>query len=204
MLAKSKVGGAGHVVGNAGSVEITSDPRGAEVLFGGEKMGTTPTRIDNLATGDQHLRLLREDYEPVEVDVPIHPGGTTKVDAELRILRPLAEKNFEVRKAAYDEDLTWHNVGAWSKVGGGLVVAGLGSLLGVGQLLGRNVPMAVGGFGVGALGGGLSVWGVVDLLNPPPAPLPEWEIQRAVTVTPPAGAGEQRVQLLQDGANTER
>lgn len=204
MLGKSKVGGAARVMGNAGSVEIASDPRGAEVLLGGEKMGTTPTRIDNLAAGDQKLRLLRTDYEPVEVDVPIHPGGTTKVDAELRILRPLAEKNFEVRKAAYDEDLGWHHIGAWSKVGGGLLVAGLGSLFGTAQLLGRNLPAAVGGYGVGALGGAVSVWGVVDLANPPPPPVPEWEIERKVTVTPPSGAGDQRVQLLQDGVSSER
>ncbi|MBI1948238.1 MAG: PEGA domain-containing protein [Deltaproteobacteria bacterium] len=207
MLAKSKVGGAARVIGNAGSVEITSDPRGAEVLLGGEKMGSTPTRIDNLTAGEQKLRLLREDYEPVEVAVPIHPGGTTKVDAELRILRPLAEKNFEVRKVAYEEDLTLHNVGAWSKVGGGMVLAGLGSLFGVTQLLPRQgiqlVP-AIGGFGVGGLGGALAIWGVVDLVNPPPPPVPEWEVQRKVTVTPPAGAGEQRVQLLQDGGSTER
>lgn len=204
MLGKSKVGGTGRVVGNAGSLEIASDPRGADVLLGGEKMGSTPTRIDNLAAGDQKLRLLRTDYETVEIDVPIHPGGTTKVDAELRILRPLAEKNFEVRKTAYDEDLTWHNVGGFSKIGGGLVVAGLGSLFGTVQLLGRNVGAAAGGYGVGALGAALSVWGVVDLLNPPPKPVPEWEVERKVTVTPPPGTGEPRVQLLQDATSSER
>ena len=204
MLAKSKVGGAGRVMGNAGSLEISSDPRGAEVLLGGEKMGTTPTRIDNLAAGEQKLRLLRTDYEPIEVDVPIHPGGTTKVDAELRILRALAEKNFEVRQAAYQEDLGWHHAGAWTKVGAGLVVAGIGSLFGTVQLLGRNVGAAAGGYGVGALGGGLSVWGVVDLVNPPPPPVPEWEVERKVTVTPPAGTGEAKVQLLQPAGGTER
>lgn len=204
MLSKSKMGGAARVIGNAGSLEIATDPRGADVLLGGEKMGTTPTRIDNLAAGEQKLRLLRQDYEPVEVNVPIHPGGTTKVDAELRILRPLAEQNFAARKAAYDEDLTMHNLGGWGKVGAGVIVAGLGSLFGVAQTIGKNPGMALGGFGVGAAGGALSIWGVADLLNPPPPPVPEWELQRAVTVTPPTGAGEQRVQLLQEAGSHER
>ncbi len=202
MLAKSKLGGAARVIGHAGSLEISTDPRGAEVLLGGEKMGTTPTRIDNLAAGEQQLRLLRQDYEPVEVAVPIHPGGTTKVEAELRILRPLAEQNYAARKAAHDDDLTMHGVGAWGKVGAGVVVAGLGSLFGVAELIGKNPGMALAGFGVGAAGGALSIWGVADLLNPPPAPVPEWELQRAVTVTPPVGAGEQRVQLLQEGGSS--
>ncbi|MCC7072599.1 MAG: PEGA domain-containing protein [Deltaproteobacteria bacterium] len=204
MLTKSKLGGAARVVGNAGSLEINTDPRGAEVLLGGEKMGTTPTRIDNLATGEQKLRLLRQDYEPVEVDVPIHPGGTTKVDAELRILRPLAEQNFAARKAAYDDDLAMYYFGAWGKVGAGVVVAGIGSLIGVAQVIGKNPGMALGGFGVGAAGGALSIWGVADLVNTPPPPVPEWELQRTVTVTPPAGAGEQRVQLLQEAGAHER
>ena len=89
-------------------------------------------------------------------------------------------------------------------MGAGLVMAGIGSLFGTVQLLGRNVGAAAGGYGVGALGGGLSVWGVVDLVNPPPPPVPEWEVERKVTVTPPAGTGEAKVQLLQPAGGTER
>lgn len=190
----------GVVVANAGSLDVSSDPRGARVMLSGSDMGQTPTRIDNLATGTQKLRLVREDYEPVDVDVPIHPGGTTRVTAELRILRPLAEKNLEVRQAAWREKNQWHTVGGWTKaaVGGavGAVVGGLGVL----ALLGGSPGGAVVGLGVGGVGAGVCAWGVLDLLNPPPQPVPEWEMERKVTVTPPAGQGDQKVLVIQAAA----
>jgi hypothetical protein len=117
----------------------------------------------------------------------------------MRILRALAEKNLEARRAAWREKDQWHTIGGWTKAGVGSVVAAGGALYGVGGLLqqqGGNGQALV-GFGVGGLGAGVLAWGVLDLLNPPPPPVPEWEVERKVVVKPPAGAGEQRVQVLQ-------
>jgi PEGA domain len=192
----------GLVVANAGSLEVSSDPRGAKVLLSGSEMGASPTKIDNLATGTQKLRLVRDDYEPVEVDVPIYPGGTTKVNAELRIIRPLAEKNLEMRQAAWREKNQWHTVGAWTKVGAGGVVGVLGGLWGGASLLGGNTGAGILGLGIGGVGAGFLAWGVLDLLNPPPQPVPEWEMERKVTVTPPNGHGEQQVHVIQAAAQS--
>lgn len=193
---------------SAGSLEIESDPRGAKIVLAGTELGQTPTKIDNLATGTQKLRLIRDDYEPVEVDVPIYSGGTTKVSAEMRILRALAEKNLQVRQEKWREANQWHFAGAWTKVGVGALVGGAGALYGVANLGQRDPGQAIVGFAlVGGAGAGILSWGVLDLLTPPQQPIPEWEIERKVTVTPPKEQAPQKVQVLQEGkppATTER
>ncbi|HEY4220136.1 MAG TPA: PEGA domain-containing protein [Myxococcota bacterium] len=205
LVQKSGVTTAAHgVVGNAGSLDISTDPRGAKIVLSGTEMGQTPTKIDNLSTGTQKLRLLRDDYEPIELDVPIYPGGTTKVSAEMRILRAMAEKNLEARRASWRDADQWHTVFGWTKIGVGGVI-GLG---GVGYALNNGVDKLVAGKGgsgaalvgliAGGIGAGVLAWGVVDLLNPLAPPVPEWEIERKVTVTPPAGQGTQQVHVIQE------
>ncbi len=198
----------GRVVANAGSVSIESDPRGAKIVLGGAEMGETPTKIDNLATGTQKLRLLRDDYEPVEVDVPVYPGGVTKVNAQMRILRKLAEQNLEARRTAWRDKNQWHTVGAWTKIAGGGVIGTAGVLYGVGNgvdklLTGKGANgAAVAGLVVGGVGAAVLAWGVIDLLNPPPPPVPEWEMERKVTVTPPDGKGDEQVHVIQEAPAT--
>jgi hypothetical protein len=200
---------------SAGSLEIETDPRGAKIVLAGTELGQSPTKIDNLATGTQKLRLIRDDYEPVEVDVPIYSGGTTKVNAEMRILRALAEQNLQVRQEKWRESNQWHTAGAWTKVGVGTFVAGAGVLYGASNLgvlnaQNRDVGQAVVGFAlIGGAGAGILSWGILDLLTPPAPPVPEWEIERKVTVTPPKEQAPQKVQVLQEGkaqpgASTER
>jgi hypothetical protein len=197
------------VVGNAGSVEIETDPRGAKITLGGTDMGVTPTKIDNLATGTQKLRLIRDDYEPVDVDVPIYPGGVTKVTAQLRILRAIAESNLAARQTAWRDDNQWHTVGEWTKVGAGVVVGGIGALWLAGaatQKVTANKPRdnigIAGGLVVAGIGAALIAWGAVDFLNPPAPPVPEWEMERKVTVTPPSGQGASQVRVLQPAVSS--
>lgn len=199
LLQRGGAGAATRVFGNSGSIDIATDPRGARVVLSGTEMGVTPTKVDNVATGTQKLRLLREDYESIEVDVPVHPGGVTKVTAEMRILQPLAEKNLEVRQAAWRDKNQWHTVGAWTKAGIGTAVAIAGGAYAVTNLGQDRNGSVVGGLVVGGLGAGVVAWGVIDMLNPPPPPVPEWEIERKVVVTPPPGQGDEQVHVLQEG-----
>jgi hypothetical protein len=200
------------VVGNAGSVEIETDPRGAKITLSGTEMGLTPTKIDNLATGTQKLRLVRDDYEPVDVDVPIFPGGVTKVNAQMRILRALAESNLAARQNAWRDDNQWHTVGEWTKVGLGAVVGGAGVIVAVASSADKvatgNARSANGGVITGVVlagvGAALIGWGVVDFLNPPPPPVPEWEVERKVTVTPPSGQGAAQVRVLQEAPSSTK
>lgn len=199
LLQRGGAGAATRVFGNSGSIDIETDPRGARVVLSGTEMGVTPTKVDNVATGTQKLRLLREDYESIEVDVPVYPGGVTKVTAEMRILQPLAEKNLEVRQAAWRDKNQWHTVGAWTKAGIGTAIAVAGGAYAVTNLGQDKNGSVVGGLVVGGLGAGVVAWGVIDMLNPPPPPVPEWEIERKVVVTPPPGQGDEQVHVLQEG-----
>jgi hypothetical protein len=183
--------------GNSGSVEFTSDPRGAQIFVGSNAVGATPTRLDNIAPGRHAVRLVRTDYETVELTVPVYPGGTTKVLAELKLQREIAEQNLAVRRARYKEDEGWHAAGAWTKaIAGGVVGAG-GGLLMLGGLATGNGSNTLTGAVVGGAGGAVLAWGMLDFANPPPAPVPEWELERRVLVTPPPELGEAEVTVLQ-------
>ena len=208
LMQKSAQAGAStsaHGFASAGSLQIETDPRGASVVLAGTSLGASPTKIDNLATGTQRLRLLREDYEPVEVDVPIYAGGTTKVTAQMRILRALAEQNYAVRQERWRDTNQWHGVGAWTKAGIGTVVAGLGVLYGANQISNGNDGAGFLGLAlVGGGGAGIVAWGIVDMLNPPKAPVPEWEIERQNRRHTPKDQAPERVQVLQAAPTSER
>ncbi|MDP2343942.1 MAG: PEGA domain-containing protein [Deltaproteobacteria bacterium] len=189
--------------GTAGSIEFTTDPRGAVVLVGGQPIGTTPTRIENVNAGRHSVRITRDDYETVDVEVPVHSGGTTKVMVEMRILRALAQQNLEIRQAKWRETDEFVRIAGWSKGVGGVVLGSAGALITVGSLTnGGKVfdgQTLIGLSGLG-LGAGLIGWGAVDLLNPPKPPVAEWEMERKVTVTPPKGSGDAEVKLIQEAA----
>ena len=122
----------------------------------------------------------------------------------MRILRAMAEKNLEVRQGAWRDANEWHQVIGWSKVGVGGVVGVGGAVIGIGNGLDKLVTGkgatggAVGGLIVAGVGAAVLAWGVIDLLNPPAAPVAEWEIERKVTVTPPSKAGAVQVRVIQE------
>jgi hypothetical protein len=180
----------------AGTMEVNTDPRGAKLQLAGQDIGVAPTRIDNLAVGTHKLRITRDDYEPIDVDVAVFGGGTTKVDAQMRINRKIAEQNLEVRRARWRDEAGSQEIWGWSKAvaGGAVGVVGLGI---TGATLGEPGGMLV-GLSVAGAGAGVLAWGVIDLLNPPPEPVPEWELDRKVTVTPPKGQGDAQVKLIQE------
>lgn len=187
--------------GSSGSIELNTDPRGANVLVGGQPVGTTPTRIDNVAAGRHQVRITRDDYETIDIDIPVHAGGTTKVNAELRILRAIAEQNLAARQAKWRDSNQWNQIGGWTKAGVGVVVGGAGALWAVSSLTNGGGPFGgdtLTAVVVTAGGAGLVAWGVVDLLNPPKPPVAEWELDRKVTVTPPKGSGDAEVKLIQE------
>ncbi len=195
LLAQSPLGAAGGVVANAGSIDVVTDPRGASVEIGGIAMGKSPTRADNLAVGMQRVRLLRDDYDTVTVEVPVLPVGTTVVNAQMCIARALAQQNLAARRARWRSDDAWHQGIGWAKVGSGALLGAAGGLLALGGVAGAGGYAVVGGLVGAGLGAGVVAWGVIDLLNPPPPPEPEWELRRVVTVTPPSG--EVRTVVLQ-------
>ena len=51
------------------SVEITSEPAGAEVIFGGRSRGRTPLRLWGLSLGNYPLSVRKEGYLPYEQPV---------------------------------------------------------------------------------------------------------------------------------------
>ncbi len=193
---------AANFSGSSGSIEFSTDPRGAAILVGGQPVGTTPTRIENVAVGRHTVRITRNDYETVDVDVPVSAGGTTKVDAQLRILRAIAEANLEVRQNKWRDANQWNQIGGWTKGVVGVVVGGAGLAIAGSAFVGGNggltdAPVLT-GIALAGLGTGLVAWGAVDLLNPPVQPVPEWEMERKVTVTPPKGAGDAEVKMIQE------
>ncbi len=192
--------GAGPFSGNAGSIEISSDPNGAKILVSNAVVGETPTKIDNIRPGRHVVRLTRNDYESVEFEVPVHAGGTTRVNAELMLLRSIAEKNIEIRNARWRDEDQFNQIVGWSKVGVGALGAVVGTAMFLPVLGGEGGDgVGITGLAVGAAGAGILAWGVIDLSNPPARPIPEWEIERKVTVTPPKDKGSAEVRVLQDG-----
>ncbi len=187
--------------GSSGSIDLSTDPRGAQVLVGGQPVGTTPVRIDNVNPGRHTVRLTRDDYETVDVEVPVHPGGTTTVQVEMRILRAIAQQNLEMRQAKWREADEWNRITGWTKGIAGVVVIAGGGAFALGSLKnglfdGDTVAAAA----VIGIGGGVLAWGTVDLLSPPPQPVAEWELERKVTITPPKGSGDAEVRLIQEAA----
>ena len=184
----------GSFAANAGGIDIASDPGGAQILVSNNVVGTTPTRIDNISPGRHIVRLTRPDYETVEFEVPVHAGGTTQVKAELRLMRKIAEQNIEVRNARWRDEDQWNQIGGWAKIGVGVVGVGAGVAL---IASGTGNGGLVGGLLVGSAGAGMIAWGAGGLLSPPLRPIPEWELERKITVTPPKEKGDVEVKVLQ-------
>ena len=140
------------------------------------------------------MRLTRASYETANLEVPVYAAGTTKVHVEMLLMRDLAQQNLEAGQGKWRKDHEWNQIVGWTKGAIGGVVA----LTGAGYTLGsRTSGDVLIGMGISGLGVGLLAWGVVNLLNPPLAPVPEWELEHKATVTPPAGSGDVEIGVLQ-------
>lgn len=74
-------------VRRTGTLNFTSQPRGAEVIVGGRSLGTTPLNRVTLDEGSYEVRFRLPGYEDRIVDVRVQAGGNRTVSAELRALR---------------------------------------------------------------------------------------------------------------------
>ncbi len=61
-----------------GKLQVTSEPAGATVLVDGERKGTAPVLVADLAIG-RHQVELRADGATVQQEVTIEPGGTSSL-----------------------------------------------------------------------------------------------------------------------------
>ncbi len=91
-----------------GIFDVKSSPSRADVYFNSEKKGTTTEIIDASPDQQHNIRLLKEGYQPWEVDVSVEKEESFKVDAQL-IKNELEETTLfnitgELIDVAYTED----------------------------------------------------------------------------------------------------
>ena len=67
-----------------GALTIASEPPGAWIEVAGELVGTTPTTLDGLPTGDLTLTLGAEDYHNEEVAAVVRKDATAEIAVLLR------------------------------------------------------------------------------------------------------------------------
>ena len=67
----------------AGTLRVTSTPRGATVYVAGQLRGETPVDVSDLPAGDHRITLVLEDHEPDVRVVALAPGQPELVDVEL-------------------------------------------------------------------------------------------------------------------------
>lgn len=65
-----------------GTLRITSEPEGADVILNGYLEGQTPITID-LAVGSYRLRVEKKDYMPVTQEIIINDGEATELHMKL-------------------------------------------------------------------------------------------------------------------------
>lgn len=67
-----------------GSIQITSEPAGAEVVVNGSPQGQTPLTLDELSPGSREVELQMEGYEPWSETVDVEANTTTEVEGTLQ------------------------------------------------------------------------------------------------------------------------
>lgn len=70
-----------------GSLRITSEPRGAEVLINGNRRGQTPLTLNAVLEGSHDVTLQREGYAPWSASVSTEANTTQNVHGTLEPLR---------------------------------------------------------------------------------------------------------------------
>ena len=62
-----------------GSVDISTDPKGANILIDGVELGVTPKTIENLETGPHNLVLAYPGYETLQKRIIVEDGKTIPI-----------------------------------------------------------------------------------------------------------------------------
>jgi len=73
------------VLTQPGNLVIMSDPTGAEVVFNGEKKGSTPLSVATIKPGDYPVKFTKESYNAFEKSVTVSSGKTDTVFCKLAI-----------------------------------------------------------------------------------------------------------------------
>jgi hypothetical protein len=69
--------------GQAGSIEIQSNPRGAQVLLDGTVVGRAPMSIADVSEGTHEVRLELDGFKPWATSVRVKDGSRARVGASL-------------------------------------------------------------------------------------------------------------------------
>lgn len=67
-----------------GSIEVRSDPDGAQAYIDGKFIGVTPATAEGLAVGDHYVTLKKEGYQKVLLKVTVSPKKQGVVTGELK------------------------------------------------------------------------------------------------------------------------
>lgn len=74
------------LMSDSGTIDVASDPEGAEVFVNGISRGTAPCRIDRIPGGAVSLEVKANGFQPHKRDVSLAAGEVQKVDIQLKPL----------------------------------------------------------------------------------------------------------------------
>ena len=74
------------LMSDSGTIDIASDPAGAEVLVNGIARGQTPCRVDRIPGGTVALEIKANGFQPHTRDVTLAAGEVQKVEIQLKPL----------------------------------------------------------------------------------------------------------------------
>ena len=69
-----------------GSLQITSDPPGAEILIDGTTSGKTPTKLENVTAGSHNIKLRQKGFKDFVANVTVSAGQAAEVKGDLESL----------------------------------------------------------------------------------------------------------------------
>jgi len=65
------------------SLTIVSTPGSADVFLDGKKMGVTPLKLTSIIVGDHVLKVVKEYFQPKEIDIRVDKGEDNRVQVQL-------------------------------------------------------------------------------------------------------------------------
>lgn len=74
------------LMSDSGTLDVTSDPSGAEVLANGISRGRTPCRVDRIPGGSVTIEVKADGFQPQSQSVSLAAGEVQKIDAKLKPL----------------------------------------------------------------------------------------------------------------------
>ena len=74
------------LMSDSGTIDISSDPAGAEVLVNGISRGQTPCRVDRIPGGTVAIEIKANGFQPHTRDVTLAAGEVQKVEIQLKPL----------------------------------------------------------------------------------------------------------------------